>query len=67
MVAGLVGEVVDGLHLALLVGVRVGATDDDHGVRLVLLVEGFLQLSILLTVDSILSLEATKLRNIFNH
>lgn len=56
--AGLISEVVDSLGLALGVGVGVAAPDDDHGMRLVLFIEGFLQLAILVARDSIFGLEA---------
>lgn len=60
--AGLISEVVDGLNFAVLVGVGVGAADDHDGVWFVLFIQGFLQLSILLTVDSVLSLETVSLK-----
>lgn len=61
VVAGLVGEVVNSLGLALRVGVGVRAANHDDVVGLILLIEGLLQLAVLVAADAVFSLEAIKI------
>lgn len=55
--AGLIGVVWDGLLFAVGVDVAVCSPDNHHGVGLVLLVKGILQLSGFLAVDAVFGLE----------